>query len=123
MISEKRKEYLKTWRETNGKDYHSNWYKTNKQNRLLYNRLRKFGITHKEFITLLDSQDGRCPLCCIPLSYDLEDQKNTCIDHDHKTGEIRGVLCRLCNTMLGSAKDNITTLENSIKYLQRKAGE
>lgn len=121
MNSEKRSEYLKNWRATRGKEYHSDWYKANKQSRVLYNRLRKFGITHEEFIQLLDKQNGRCPLCDVTLSYDLSTQKNTCVDHDHRTGKIRGVLCRLCNTMLGSAKDNITTLENSIKYLKESS--
>ena len=41
-----------------------------------------------------------------------------CIDHDHDTGEYRGVLCQACNSALGRFKDNITILERAIKYLE-----
>jgi hypothetical protein len=42
-----------------------------------------------------------------------------CWDHDHDTGEFRGWICSKCNTMLGFAKDNVKTLNNAIKYLQK----
>ncbi len=44
--------------------------------------------------------------------------KRKCIDHDHKTGKVRGVLCHNCNTSLGLLKDDLTTLRNLIKYLE-----
>lgn len=40
------------------------------------------------------------------------------VDHDHETGEIRGLLCHGCNSVLGFSKENIQTLENTIKYLK-----
>ncbi|MCK9459672.1 MAG: endonuclease VII domain-containing protein [Proteobacteria bacterium] len=39
------------------------------------------------------------------------------IDHDHTTGNVRGVICHHCNVMLGHAQDNVDTLINAIKYL------
>jgi hypothetical protein len=41
------------------------------------------------------------------------------IDHDHITNEVRGLLCRDCNVMLGLVKDNTETLKNAIQYLQK----
>ncbi len=41
------------------------------------------------------------------------------VDHDHKTGEIRSLLCNYCNPMLGCAFDSIEILENAIRYLKR----
>lgn len=43
-----------------------------------------------------------------------------CIDHNHTTGEIRGILCSGCNTALGLAKDNPTTLRALADYLDER---
>ena len=42
-----------------------------------------------------------------------------CIDHDHKTKKIRGVLCTNCNTALGLFKDNVSVMKDAIQYLER----
>ena len=39
------------------------------------------------------------------------------IDHCHETGKIRGILCHLCNNLLGNARDNTTILASAIDYL------
>lgn len=77
-------------------------------------------------ISLLEKQGWRCPLCRINLRY--EEPKNLCVDHDHKTGFVRGVLCRNCNAMEGKvntaatrAKRDATALwwlGNLVQYLQ-----
>jgi hypothetical protein len=45
--------------------------------------------------------------------------KETCIDHDHKTGMIRGVLCQKCNLGLGHMNDDIALMRNAIAYLEK----
>ena len=40
------------------------------------------------------------------------------VDHDHKTGKVRGMLCHACNTVIGHADDNVTILNSAIKYLE-----
>lgn len=44
--------------------------------------------------------------------------KKLCIDHDHESGRVRGVLCDNCNKALGHAKDDIETLKGLVSYLE-----
>ena len=77
--------------------------------------LRKtFGITVADRQRIVDAQGGRCAICA-----DLfEGQyRSKCIDHDHETGQIRGILCRRCNIMLGHARDRVDILAAAISYL------
>src|SRR3989442_8929747 len=53
-----------------------------------------------------------CKICNKPIS-----GKNKQVDHDHKTGQIRGVLCRACNTTLGMVNEDIVILQAMITYL------
>ncbi len=46
--------------------------------------------------------------------------KGLCVDHDHKTGEIRGLLCDSCNNGLGRFKDNPEILASALSYLQNR---
>ena len=45
--------------------------------------------------------------------------RDRCIDHCHKTGKIRGLLCDTCNRALGLFKDDIQMLKNSVAYLEK----
>jgi hypothetical protein len=67
---------------------------------------------------ILLMQDGHCACCPATVSGRATD-KYLIVDHDHKTGEIRGLLCHNCNIMLGSARDNLSTLQNGITYLSK----
>ena len=62
---------------------------------------------------MLASQDHKCLICGTPLQ-----EKRRCIDHNHKTGEVRGILCVRCNTGLAYIEDTNFSTE-AIKYLQR----
>lgn len=53
---------------------------------------RKYGIGLEEYNLLLESQDGKCAICRVePKKLSLS------VDHDHDTGEVRGLLCPRCN--------------------------
>lgn len=76
---------------------------------------RNFNLTLDEYNSMLDSQNGKCMICG---GTEMNNKnKVLCVDHDHKTGKIRGLLCGLCNSGLGKFRDNKQFLENAIKYL------
>jgi hypothetical protein len=77
---------------------------------------RNYGISLQEHQQMFDDQQGVCAIC---KSEGDGKWKKLCVDHDHKTGKVRQLLCRNCNMMLGQAGDNINLLEEMIKYLQK----
>ncbi len=76
-------------------------------------RLRKtYGLDPADYETILAYQNGKCAICLRVPRYNMD------VDHDHKTGLIRGLLCKLCNRrLLPSARDDIQTLQRAITYL------
>jgi hypothetical protein len=76
---------------------------------------RMYGITMAEFDKLVEFQKGNCAVCFKPLEI-LNRRAN--IDHDHETGEVRGILCTGCNTGIGHLGDNIEGLERALYYLK-----
>lgn len=78
---------------------------------------RKYGITLEDYDKMLADQNGACKTCGSKELSNTSD-KYFAIDHCHKTGKVRGLLCSQCNSALGLVKDNIETLENLIKYLK-----
>lgn len=77
--------------------------------------LSKYGITIADYDRMLDGQGGMCAICG---STDPVDRSFN-VDHDHKTGRVRGLLCRWCNLLLGYAGDDTTRLDSAIEYLER----
>jgi hypothetical protein len=76
-------------------------------------------MTQEEYDALLQAQEGKCKICGAP---------PTAVDHDHETGEVRGLLCRACNLGLGYFKDSAELLQRAIAYLEeaesvRSAGQ
>ena len=76
---------------------------------------RRRGITHEERDELLAGQDGRCAACGTDNPGHI---RGFVVDHDHDTGEIRGILCHPCNATLGYAKDDTQRLAGLILYLR-----
>lgn len=73
---------------------------------------RNFKITVAEYETMLLKHQGVCKICGR-----VEKNRRLAVDHCHKTGRIRGLLCGMCNKGLGSFKDSIELLNLAIKYL------
>ena len=65
---------------------------------------------------MYDVQNGVCAIC--KKSGDGK-WKKLCVDHDHKTGKVRQLLCRRCNMILGQAYDDSGLLADMIAYLNR----
>lgn len=86
----------------------------------MYRLLVKYGITAEEYDAMFQQQRGRCAVCGDPPSSINTRCGVLHVDHDHKTRKVRGLVCFLCNTMLGSAKDDVRRLEAGKIYLQRE---
>lgn len=74
---------------------------------------RTYGLREGEYDRLYQFQNGRCWLCQRATGA----TRRLSVDHDHKTGEVRGLLCRPCNTILGHARDNPEFFRRAINYL------
>ena len=79
-----------------------------------------YGINGKQYDEIFKKQNGKCAICL-----KLEQVKHKSgtlsqlsIDHDHKTGKTRGLLCRRCNTALGLLQDDLLLLKQAVKYLE-----
>lgn len=81
---------------------------------------RKYGITLEQYYVMLDKQGGGCALCGSD-STSMRGNGVVCylsVDHNHETGEIRGLLCQKCNSILGMANDDPEILRQAIIYLR-----
>jgi len=76
-------------------------------------RCRGFGLTMEDFIDMLNEQDDRCWICRM----EFETAAKANIDHNHETGEVRGLLCHSCNTGIGFLGDSPVLLRKAIEYL------
>lgn len=72
-------------------------------------------FTLEDYIHVLESQGGVCAIC---KSDGKSHKKGLVVDHDHKTGVYRGILCAFCNTALSYFKDNPDILTKAINYLK-----
>lgn len=80
-----------------------------------------FKLNSNEYEIMLKLQDYSCAICKSTLSHIHQNGKKVklAVDHCHKTGIIRGLLCTSCNIGLGNFKDNKNFLKNAIKYLEK----
>lgn len=76
-------------------------------------RLRKYALLPQEYEAMLVAQENRCAICTMQFVSGIQ----PCIDHDHRSGRVRGILCAPCNLMLGNARDNVVYLRKAIDYL------
>ena len=81
--------------------------------------LTNYGITAEAYTALEQAQNHKCKICRTP-AYKASHTGTLHVDHDHDTGEVRGLLCLNCNLMLGHAKDNPSILLKGIQYLKRR---
>jgi len=75
-----------------------------------------YNITESELALMYESQNGKCKICGEPKEF-ISKRKGLVVDHNHITGEIRGLLCYSCNTFIGNAQDNVDVLKSAIIYL------
>lgn len=75
-----------------------------------------YGITLEEYLDIHAKQSGRCAICRDVVEL-------LCVDHDHRTGLIRGLLCRACNLGLGHFCDDPVKLRTAADYLDQNSGQ
>jgi len=76
----------------------------------------QYGLSWEQYQEMLAAQDGRCAIC-----RGLPTGKRLHIDHNHDTGEVRGLLCGLCNLLLGNAGDSADRLLVAADYLKERS--
>jgi len=115
----------KRLREKRGKDA-SNWrggisttYDPNANNRYaLVNACKRHGITVDDYNAMFEEQNGCCAICLRPRC---SMNKRLGIDHDHRTGQVRGLLCGECNLILGKIEKQEVPLESFYQYLDERS--
>ena len=142
--SNRRSEYGKQYyaKHKNDPAYHAArraWYSANREKVIGYSRqhyfanrdgarlrartreLKAYGLTVEEYTTLVESQHGRCCICQVIPQTDSKTRLESSlhVDHDHITGEVRGLLCRRCNQTLGRMEDKPELLRAAAAYLER----
>jgi hypothetical protein len=73
-----------------------------------------YGVPKEQVDAIRESQQNLCAICSVDLS-----TVKCCLDHNHKTMLIRGLLCSRCNSVLGYVQDDCSILERGIVYLNK----
>jgi hypothetical protein len=83
-------------------------------------RKRKFGVGIEDYERMMIAQDGRCAICKLEETAMRQGKVLTlAVDHDHKTGAVRGLLCSTCNKGLGMLGDTLERVSEAAAYLKR----
>lgn len=91
-------------------------YYRKKKSHLISTLKVNYKLTVRQFKKMHREQGGLCAICGI-------DNSKLVIDHDHNTGDARGLLCNNCNHLLGRAKDSPLVLRRAAEYLERSNAE
>ncbi len=117
---EKRRLYQQKWREKNRERNNQLARESHSRNRHKhvdkiknYHLLSTYGITLQDKIEMMKSQNNKCKIC----NKDVETTRKAHVDHDHNTGQIRGILCHVCNTKLGWFETYKINIENYLKTI------
>ena len=76
---------------------------------------RKYGIGVEDYDRMFEAQGGVCAICRKPRP----EERTLHVDHDHETGEIRGLLCFRCNNALGDFDEDFDLFQLAADYLDR----
>jgi hypothetical protein len=79
---------------------------------------RMYDLTIAEYDAMRDAQDNQCAICG---RHERDLNKRLCVDHDHETGRVRGLLCNQCNSLLGRWNDDPAIARRAAAYLEAGA--
>ena len=112
-------EYYKQYRKNHpektkkyDKEYQKQWRK-NHPKKMMEKKLKKYNLSHEDWLEMWESQDERCAIC----GKSFDKPSGAYIDHNHETGEIRGLLCNKCNLGIGFLNDDPELTMNATRYL------
>ena len=88
----------------------------NKDKRRDYDLQRNYGIDNDTYLQMLLEQNGCCKICGIS---EKDNKSKLHVDHSHKTGKVRGLLCSRCNTAIGKFKEDPEIIKRAIAYIER----
>ena len=100
------------------KSYMKQWRKNNKE--LIRKQKRKdalkskYGISVEDYESMLAAQGGVCAVCG-----DVNSDRRLAVDHDHETGEVRGLLCTRCNVAIGFVREDRERISKIQEYLSK----
>ena len=119
------KERVANWRKENPDKYKAQWrrrkekhaayYQENKEKINSQYLERLYGIDMENYNNILSEQNNSCAIC----NKECVSGRKLAVDHNHDTGEVRGLLCCKCNRGLGNFHDNLDLLRSAVLYLEK----
>lgn len=80
---------------------------------------RRYGLSREEYNGMREAQQYRCYLCGLhEEEHKVSRWGNLCLDHDHRTGQVRRLLCATCNKGLGCFLDDPVLMERAAAYVR-----
>jgi hypothetical protein len=87
------------------------WCKICVPNKIARSIMQRYNISYPEYLEIIKENSGKCPICYRKMD-------NPVVDHDHKTGKVRGIICNHCNTCLNLIEDS-DKLQRALNYLNK----
>ncbi|GAA2209316.1 hypothetical protein GCM10009850_047740 [Nonomuraea monospora] len=116
---------LKSWCKACCAEMSRKWTENNSEHVKKYRRqvdlLRTYGLMPTDYLYLLQQQGGVCAICGQD-EHGSESMSRLVVDHCHKTGKVRGLLCRKCNSAIGFFDDDPERCVRASSYLKREGG-
>lgn len=79
-----------------------------------------YGLSEEQFLNMLNSQSNKCAICFKKVSGEVNSEDHKAfVDHNHKTGTVRGILCLYCNSVIGYCREDKLVLLAAIDYLEK----
>lgn len=113
------REYSRHYRAENRereKARHLQYYAGHKEQDRDWHLQNLYGVTLADYNAMLESQDGKCAICGKTPE---EAGERLHVDHDHKTGKVRELLCGKCNRMISQHDDNPALLRSAADYVEK----
>lgn len=105
-----------SWRVRNPEKYKAQADRRKRENRSEEGRFKRYGITKEQYASMVEWQHGECAICGLYVGMKLY------VDHNHKTGKVRGLLCKRCNFAIGALKEDLSVMAKAMEYVRRYNG-